>query len=50
MKLKHARQNYLQALWIYLIALLLLGLTFHSEAKDPSAAKGAAKSSALARF
>ena len=37
MKSNHARQNYLKALWIYLIALLLLGLTFHSEAKDASA-------------
>jgi hypothetical protein len=32
MNFNRARQNYLKALWIYLIALLLLGLTFHSEA------------------
>ncbi|MGZ5278711.1 MAG: hypothetical protein ACXWC9_02140 [Pseudobdellovibrionaceae bacterium] len=32
MKSSHVRQNYLKALWIYVIALLLLGLTFHSEA------------------
>ena len=34
MKLAHARHNYWKALWIYVIAFLLLGLTFHSEAKD----------------
>jgi hypothetical protein len=32
MKSYHVRQNYFKALCIYLIALLLLGLTFHSEA------------------
>lgn len=35
-----ARQNYVKALWVYLIALMLLGLTFHSEAKTT---KGEAK-------
>ncbi len=37
MNFNRARQNYLKALWIYLIALLLLGLTFHSEANVPGA-------------
>lgn len=40
MQFRHARQNYMKAMWVYLIALLLLGLTFHSEAKT---AKGEAK-------
>jgi cyclophilin family peptidyl-prolyl cis-trans isomerase len=34
MKFGRVRQNYFKAFWIYVIALLLLGLTFHSEAKD----------------
>ncbi len=29
----HARQNTIKAVLIYLVALLLLGLTFHSEAQ-----------------
>jgi len=37
MKPYHVRQNYFKALCIYLIALLLLGLTFHSEAKVETA-------------
>ncbi len=28
------KQNLMKAVWIYLIAFLLLGLTFHTEAKD----------------
>lgn len=42
MKFNHARQNYFKALWIYLIALLLLGLTFHSEAKEDGTTKAKA--------
>lgn len=34
----HARHNTLKAALIYLVALLLLGLTFHSEAQMSSAA------------
>jgi peptidyl-prolyl cis-trans isomerase A (cyclophilin A) len=34
MRIVQTRQNYFKALWIYVVALLLLGLTFHSEAKE----------------
>lgn len=34
MKYGHVRHNGLKALWVYVFAFLLLGLTFHSEAQD----------------
>jgi peptidyl-prolyl cis-trans isomerase A (cyclophilin A) len=35
---RSTNQNYLKAIWIYVVALLLLGLSFHSEAKtEPKA-------------
>lgn len=37
MRFLPARQNYFKAIWIYIFALLLMGLTFHSEAKDKKA-------------
>lgn len=37
----HVRKNYFKAAWIYVIAFLLLGLTFHSEAQTDAAAPAA---------
>lgn len=37
------RRDYLKAIWIYVVALLLLGITFHSEAKEKSEKKDKAE-------
>lgn len=39
MKVAHVRKNYFKAIWIYVIAFLLLGLTFHSEAQTEAKTK-----------
>jgi len=43
MNVTHARKNYFKAVWIYVIAFLLLGLTFHSEAQTKESDKPAEK-------